>query len=126
MIWLHGLGADGHDFEPIVPELQLPAGLSLRFVFPHAPVRPVTINGGGDTTGVSADGTGDVLLSAQGVGSDVVLDDPSGVNQWVNQTFNQSMVFCSFHFGGKKGRELPWVEIIRERYPYLRDPVEIP
>ena len=46
VIWLHGLGADGHDFEPIVPELQLPAGLTLRFVFPHAPVRPVTINGG--------------------------------------------------------------------------------
>ena len=46
IIWLHGLGADGHDFEPIVPELQLPADFSLRFVFPHAPVRPVTINGG--------------------------------------------------------------------------------
>jgi phospholipase/carboxylesterase len=46
VIWLHGLGADGHDFEPIVPELQLPAHLGLRFVFPHAPVRPVTINGG--------------------------------------------------------------------------------
>ena len=46
IIWLHGLGADGHDFEPIVPELRLPQSLSLRFVFPHAPVRPVTINGG--------------------------------------------------------------------------------
>ncbi len=46
VIWLHGLGADGHDFEPIVPELRLPATLPLRFVFPHAPVRPVTINGG--------------------------------------------------------------------------------
>ena len=46
IIWLHGLGADGHDFEPIVPELRLPASLALRFVFPHAPVRPVTINGG--------------------------------------------------------------------------------
>ena len=46
VIWLHGLGADGHDFEPIVPQLQLPAELPLRFVFPHAPVRPVTINGG--------------------------------------------------------------------------------
>ena len=44
VIWLHGLGADGHDFEPIVPELQL--SVPLRFVFPHAPVRPVTINGG--------------------------------------------------------------------------------
>lgn len=46
VIWLHGLGADGHDFEPIVPELRLPASLPLRFVFPHAPVRPVTLNGG--------------------------------------------------------------------------------
>jgi phospholipase/carboxylesterase len=46
IIWLHGLGADGHDFEPIVPQLELPAALPLRFVFPHAPLRPVTINGG--------------------------------------------------------------------------------
>ena len=46
VIWLHGLGADGHDFEPVVPELRLPASLPLRFVFPHAPVRPVTVNGG--------------------------------------------------------------------------------
>jgi phospholipase/carboxylesterase len=46
VIWLHGLGADGHDFEPLVPELRLPARLRLRFVFPHAPVRPVTINMG--------------------------------------------------------------------------------
>ncbi|MEM1174825.1 MAG: alpha/beta fold hydrolase [Pseudomonadota bacterium] len=46
VIWLHGLGADGHDFEPIVPELGLPDDLALRFVFPHAEVRPVTLNGG--------------------------------------------------------------------------------
>jgi phospholipase/carboxylesterase len=46
VIWLHGLGADGHDFVPIVGELPLPAGHGTRFVFPHAPVRPVTINGG--------------------------------------------------------------------------------
>ena len=46
VIWLHGLGADGHDFVPIVEELDLPAGLPVRFIFPHAPVRPVTINGG--------------------------------------------------------------------------------
>ena len=44
VLWLHGLGADGHDFEPIVPELGL--RFAVRFVFPHAPVRPVTINGG--------------------------------------------------------------------------------
>ncbi len=46
VIWLHGLGADGHDFEPIVPELRLPPALQLRFIFPHAPVRPVTLNQG--------------------------------------------------------------------------------
>jgi len=46
VIWLHGLGADGHDFEPIVPELVRRGERALRFVFPHAPVRPVTINGG--------------------------------------------------------------------------------
>jgi phospholipase/carboxylesterase len=46
IVWMHGLGADGHDFEPIVPELELPAVPAVRFVFPHAPVRPVTINGG--------------------------------------------------------------------------------
>ena len=44
VIWLHGLGADGHDFEPIVPELELVK--PVRFVFPHAPIRPVTINQG--------------------------------------------------------------------------------
>jgi phospholipase/carboxylesterase len=46
VIWMHGLGADGHDFEPIVPHLELPPGLPLRFIFPHALMRPITINGG--------------------------------------------------------------------------------
>jgi phospholipase/carboxylesterase len=46
VVWLHGLGADGHDFVPIVPELKLPAAPGIRFVFPHAPVRPVTLNMG--------------------------------------------------------------------------------
>src|SRR5258708_8366715 len=45
VIWLHGLGADGNDFATIVPELDLPKE-AIRFVFPHAPVQPVTINGG--------------------------------------------------------------------------------
>src|SRR5438093_11694505 len=44
VIWMHGLGADGHDFEPVVSDL--PPTLALRFVFPHAPMRPVTINRG--------------------------------------------------------------------------------
>lgn len=46
IIWLHGLGADGNDFAPIVPHIQAPAGTHIRFVFPHAPQMPVTINGG--------------------------------------------------------------------------------
>jgi phospholipase/carboxylesterase len=46
VIWMHGLGADGHDFEPIVPELDLAGVPAIRFVFPHAPMRPVTINAG--------------------------------------------------------------------------------
>lgn len=48
VIWLHGLGADGHDFEAIVPELKLPEDSGIRFIFPHAPVRPVSINDGAE------------------------------------------------------------------------------
>lgn len=46
VFWMHGLGADGHDFESLVPELRLPDDLGIRYCFPNAPVRPVTINGG--------------------------------------------------------------------------------
>lgn len=46
VIWLHGLGADGHDFVPIAAELRLPPQLAVRFIFPHAAVRPVTLNNG--------------------------------------------------------------------------------
>jgi len=46
VIWLHGLGSNGHDFEPIVKQLKLPNLLQIRFIFPHAPAMPITINGG--------------------------------------------------------------------------------
>ena len=46
IIWLHGLGADGHDFESIIPALDLPRNMRIRFVFPHAPFRSITINNG--------------------------------------------------------------------------------
>ena len=46
VIWMHGLGADGNDFVPIIPELKLPASLGVKFIFPHAPVRPITLNNG--------------------------------------------------------------------------------
>lgn len=46
VIWLHGLGADGHDFVDIIPALQLPDSLRIHFIFPHAPMRPITVNAG--------------------------------------------------------------------------------
>ena len=46
VIWMHGLGADGHDFAPIVPQLESRLRAPVKFIFPHAPVRPVTLNGG--------------------------------------------------------------------------------
>jgi len=46
VIWMHGLGADGNDFVPVVNEMRIPASLAIRFVFPHAPVRAVTLNNG--------------------------------------------------------------------------------
>lgn len=46
VLWLHGLGGDGHNFEVVVPELNLPSDASVRFIFPHAPVQPITINMG--------------------------------------------------------------------------------
>ena len=51
VIWLHGLGADGRDFEPVVPALQIPRHTPLRFVFPHAPIRPITVNGHAEMRG---------------------------------------------------------------------------
>lgn len=46
ILWLHGLGADGNDFVPIIDELELPSASRIRFIFPHAPMRPVSINNG--------------------------------------------------------------------------------
>ena len=88
VIWLHGLGADGHDFEPIVPELRLKK--AVRFIFPHAPIRPVTINqgmrmrawydilqlGGGpeDEAGLRASQKiTEELIGAQGMPSDKII-----------------------------------------------------
>lgn len=51
VIWLHGLGADGNDFVPIVQQLNLPADLAIRFIFPNAPIRPITINQGVEMPG---------------------------------------------------------------------------
>ncbi len=88
IIWMHGLGADGHDFEPLVPEL-LEHGLpALRFVFPHAPVRPVTINNGYemrawyDIIGIdrrSAEDFAGISASAQAIGALIKRENERGI-----------------------------------------------
>lgn len=71
VIWMHGLGADGHDFADIIPELGLPKDLAVQFIFPHAPIRPVTLNGGMpmrawyDITALTAEGRDDRVGLAQ-------------------------------------------------------------
>lgn len=84
VIWLHGLGADGHDFEPIVPMLGL--ATPLRFVFPHAPVRPVTINAGMEMRAwydidprSPLSGTDDIRLSGEQVEELVAREEDRGV-----------------------------------------------
>jgi phospholipase/carboxylesterase len=88
IIWMHGLGADGHDFEPLVPEL-LDSGMpALRFVFPHAPVRPVTINNGFqmrawyDIIGIdrrSAEDFAGIHASAESIGELIRQENARGV-----------------------------------------------
>ncbi|MGH8150384.1 MAG: alpha/beta hydrolase [Steroidobacteraceae bacterium] len=88
VIWLHGLGADGYDFAPLVPELVLPADLAVRFVFPHAPVRPVTLNGGAhmrawyDVAGLTAEAPEDaagIRESASRIERDIRREREAGV-----------------------------------------------
>jgi len=82
VIWLHGLGADGHDFEPIVPQLASASRRPVRFIFPHAPARPVTINGGMamrawyDILGVDIDRDQDMAgIRASVAAVDALLDE---------------------------------------------------
>ena len=88
IIWLHGLGADGHDFEPLVPELLEKDTPALRFVFPHAPVRPVTINNGFamrawyDIIGIdrrSAEDFAGIHASAEAIGALIRQENARGV-----------------------------------------------
>jgi phospholipase/carboxylesterase len=88
IIWMHGLGADGHDFEPLVAELLDDGMPSLRFVFPHAPVRPVTINNGYqmrawyDIIGIdkrSAEDFAGIAASALSIGELIKQENERGV-----------------------------------------------
>ena len=102
VIWLHGLGADGHDFVPIVPELRLPDEIAPRFVFPHAPVRPVTINNGMqmrawyDVLGFSP-GT---LEDEQGIRASALLADELIENEREAGIEAKRIVLAGFSQGG--------------------------
>jgi phospholipase/carboxylesterase len=102
VIWLHGLGADGHDFEPIIPELNLPSTLPLRFIFPHAPFRPVTINGG-----QVARAWYDMSFSETGIlgNKEHLAEAETTVDGLINQEINRGMaadrlILAGFSQGG--------------------------
>jgi phospholipase/carboxylesterase len=102
IIWLHGLGANGYDFEPIIPELELPAKAGIRFIFPHAPSIPVTINGGMvmpawyDIVDMSMDrkvDTGQIMNSADRIRALVTREMERGIN-------HERIVLAGFSQGG--------------------------
>jgi len=102
IIWMHGLGADGHDFEPLVPELIDASTPALRFVFPHAGVRPVTINNGYqmrawyDIVGIDRrareDGAG-IAASAAQIGALIRAENSRGIE-------TKRIVLAGFSQGG--------------------------
>lgn len=102
VIWLHGLGADGNDFAPLVPQLSLPSDRAVRFVFPHAPRLPVTVNGGYvmpawyDIRELSLDRKIDVkqlVRSAEAIGQLVERELERGIN-------SRRIVLAGFSQGG--------------------------
>jgi phospholipase/carboxylesterase len=100
VIWLHGLGADGHDFEPIVPELGMPAAApGVRFVFPHAPLQPVTINGGA-VMRAWYDVTGDGRQDAAGVRSSQARVEALIARERARGIAAASIVLAGFSQGG--------------------------
>ncbi len=122
VIWLHGLGADGHDFVPMVPELQLPPSPVVRFVFPHAPMRAVTINNGMrmrawyDIKELSASGAADetsIRESAVILAKFIQRERDAGVaaNQIVVAGFSQGGVIA-LHAALRHGERLAGVMVL--------------
>ena len=99
VIWLHGLGADGHDFEPIVPELGLPAAPALRFVFPHAPLQAVTMNGGA-VMRAWYDVTGDGRQDAAGIRASQARVEALIARERARGVAARSIVLAGFSQGG--------------------------
>lgn len=102
IIWLHGLGADGHDFVSLVPELQLPDNLRMKFIFPHAPVRAVTLN-----NGMQMRAWYDLLSLDRGKTADEadILTTVSQINALIDQEINSGtaadkIILAGFSQGG--------------------------
>ena len=100
VIWLHGLGADGHDFEPIVPELKLPDTLPIRFIFPHAPVRSVTINGGEEMRAWY-----DFVHHSETAGNDDIVESTDQINAFLAREIDRGIpaskiILAGFSQGG--------------------------
>jgi len=102
IIWLHGLGADGHDFVPLVPELHLPESLAIKFIFPHAPVRPVTVNNGYEMRAwydlLSLDG--DKTANKEDILKTVVLVNALIEQELTNGTPADRILLAGFSQGG--------------------------
>ncbi|MFT5895624.1 MAG: phospholipase/carboxylesterase [bacterium] len=103
VIWLHGLGASGHDFEPIVPELHLLQRPGVKFLFPHAPIRPITINGGAAMRGwfdISSQDFGSREQDIEGI-----KDSANLVNDLINNEISKgisanNILLAGFSQGG--------------------------
>jgi phospholipase/carboxylesterase len=103
VIWLHGLGASGHDFEPIVPELHLLQRPGVKFLFPHAPIRPITVNGGAAMRGWYDITSLDFGSREQDV--EGIKDSASLVNDLINNEINRgipasNILLAGFSQGG--------------------------
>lgn len=126
VIWLHGLGADGHDFEAVIPELQLPEDSSIRFIFPHAPVRPITINDGAEMRGwydfvphSETAGDADIRESAAQIGAFIEHEESRGIpsEHILLAGFSQGGVIA-LHTGTRYSRRLAGILAIST---YLHD-----
>ena len=131
VIWMHGLGADGHDFEPLVPELLDDGMPSLRFVFPHAPVRPVTINNGYqmrawyDIIGIdrrSAEDFDGIKASARAVTALITAENERGVasNRIAIAGFSQGGAMA-LHIGTRHPQRLASVIALSCYLPQARE-----
>ena len=99
LIWLHGLGADGHDFEPIVPELGL-SDIAIRYIFPHAPIRPVSINNGDEMRAWY-----DFQFHSEGSGSEDIQASAEQIRLIIDQQFeagikSNRLILAGFSQGG--------------------------